>query len=336
MPRQSRLDFPGALHHIMARGIEKQKIFIKNEDFSDFLERLRRILLETNTKCFAWTLMNNHFHLLLQSGDSSITKVMRRLLTGYAITFNKRHKRSGHLFQNRYKSILCDDELYLMQLVRYIHLNPVRGNLVKTVKTLNKFKYSGHSVLIGNEENDWQDCDTILSRFGKYPQKAKASYLKFITEGIKDKRSEDLSGGGILRTAGGWKGLAALKREKKSVMGDERILGNSEFVKRALLNANQQHKETVLLNQKKYNLNDIIKKACKYFKIDLVDLKSNSKTSQLRNLRSLICYLASQKLAISGSEIASALNLSRSAVSKLISGYSASKPFKDFCKQYFV
>jgi putative transposase len=136
MPRQSCLDFPGSLHHIMTRGIERKDIFTNKDDYSDFLERLGKILLETNTKCYAWSLMNNHFRLLLQSSDSKITKVMRRLLTGYAINFNKRHKRSGHLFQNRYKSVLCDEEQHLLQLVQYIHLIPLRDKLVKTIKSL--------------------------------------------------------------------------------------------------------------------------------------------------------------------------------------------------------
>ena len=327
------MDFPGALHHVMARGIEKRNIFIDEADFSGFLERLGKTLIETNTKCYAWTLMNNHFHLLLRSGESTITKVMRRLLTGYAIYFNKRHKRSGHLFQNRYKSILCDEEQYLIQLIRYIHLNPIRGNLVKTMNGLNKFKYSGHSVLMGNNENDWQDRDTILSRFGSDPKKAKASYLMFVTEGVKDKRRDDLSGGGILRTAGGWKGLADLKRNKESVMGDERILGDSEFVERSLLTANQQDKEITLLNRKVCSLNDLVKNACEFFKIDIDRLKSKSKTSELRKARSMICYIASQKLSISGSDIGRNMDLSRSAVSKLIKGFCDDKAFKDFCER---
>jgi len=227
MPRQSRLDCPGVLHYIMARGIERKDIFVNREDYTDFLERLGTILKETKTKCYAWTLMNNHFHLLLQSGESKITKVMRRLLTGHAINFNKRHKRSGHLFQNRYKSVLCDEEMYLLQLVQYIHLNPIRGKLVKTVKGLNSFKYSGHSVLLGNQENDWQDCEMILARFGKYKKKATVSYLQFITERIKDESRDDLSGGDILRTAGGWKGFVELKKTQRKHNGRRKNIGSN-------------------------------------------------------------------------------------------------------------
>ena len=130
MPRQPRLDAPGLLQHVMARGIEGREIFKDDKDRKAFLERLALILEETQTQCYAWALIPNHFHLLLRTGPTPISTVMRRLMTGYAVTFNKRHKRSGHLFQNRYKSIVCEEEPYLLELIRYIHLNPIRAGLV--------------------------------------------------------------------------------------------------------------------------------------------------------------------------------------------------------------
>jgi REP element-mobilizing transposase RayT len=130
MPRKARLDAPGALHHIIVRGIERRKIFRDDADRDDFLERLGDILQDSQARCFAWTLMPNHFHLLLRTGLAPVSDVMRRLLTGYAVSFNFRHRRSGHLFQNRFKSILCQEDAYLLELVRYIHLNPLRARLV--------------------------------------------------------------------------------------------------------------------------------------------------------------------------------------------------------------
>ena len=134
MPREARLDAPGALHHIVVRGIERRKIFRDDSDRGDFLERLSAILGESRTPCYAWALMPNHFHLLLKTGQTPISTLMRRLLTGYAVSFNLRHRRSGHLFQNRYKSILCQEDSYLLELVRYIHLNPLRAKLVSSMK----------------------------------------------------------------------------------------------------------------------------------------------------------------------------------------------------------
>jgi REP element-mobilizing transposase RayT len=116
MPRQARIDAPGALHHIIVRGIERRKIFYDNFDRDNFLERLGTVLAESSTPCFAWALIPNHLHLLLRTGFAPIATVMRRLLTGYAVTFNRRHRRHGQLFQNRYKSILCQEDLYLLEL----------------------------------------------------------------------------------------------------------------------------------------------------------------------------------------------------------------------------
>jgi len=151
MPRQPRLDAPGLLQHVMARGIERRDIFKDDKDRNSFLDRLAIILEETQTQCYAWALIPNHFHILLRTGPSAsadasrcragptpLSKVMRRLMTGYAVTFNKRHKRSGHLFQNRYKSVVCEEDAYLLELIRYIHLNPLRARLVQDLKELDK------------------------------------------------------------------------------------------------------------------------------------------------------------------------------------------------------
>ena len=153
MPRQPRLDAPGVLQHIMARGIERRKIFWDDKDRSSFLERFAVILEETQTQCYAWALIPNHFHLLLRTGPTPLSTVMRRLMTGYAVTFNIRHRRSGHLFQNRYKSVVCEEDPYLLELIRYIHLNPLRAKLVKDLKELDKYLWTGHSAILGRRKN---------------------------------------------------------------------------------------------------------------------------------------------------------------------------------------
>jgi len=153
MPRLARLDTPGLLQHVMARGIEGREIFKDDKDRKSFLERLSLILEETQTQCYAWALITNHFHLLLRTGPTPISNVMRRLMTGYAVTFNKRHKRIGHLFQNRYKSVVCEEDPYLLELIRYIHLNPLRASLVKDLKELDKYPWTGHSAILGRRKN---------------------------------------------------------------------------------------------------------------------------------------------------------------------------------------
>jgi putative transposase len=133
MPRQARLDTFGALHHIMVRGINRFRVFKTEEDKSSFLKRLGDAVRKGGGSVYAWALMDNHAHILFKSGRQGISMVMRKVLTGYAQDFNRRHRRRGHLFENRYKSVLCDEERYLLALIRYIHLNPARAGLVSTV-----------------------------------------------------------------------------------------------------------------------------------------------------------------------------------------------------------
>jgi REP element-mobilizing transposase RayT len=118
MPRSARLDAPGVLHHIIIRGIERQNIFKDNQDRGNLLQRLGSLLQETGASCYAWAFLPNHAHFLLRTGVVSLATLMRRLLTGYAVSFNRRHRRWGHLFQNRYKSIVCQEEVYFQELVR--------------------------------------------------------------------------------------------------------------------------------------------------------------------------------------------------------------------------
>jgi len=127
MPRTARLDAPGVLHHIMIRGIERRKIFMDDNDRDDFLSRLEKLIPVTGTSCFAWAFMPNHAHFLFRTGSAPIATLMRRLLTGYAVYFNHRHKRSGQLFQNRYKSIFLEMEIswkrYCRKLMKRLSRN---------------------------------------------------------------------------------------------------------------------------------------------------------------------------------------------------------------------
>ncbi|MFH1953034.1 MAG: hypothetical protein ABIL06_15600 [Pseudomonadota bacterium] len=159
--------------HVIIRGIERTVIFRDDKDRDAFLDRLGGILLESSTPCYVWPLLSNHAHFLLRTGRIPTALVMRRLLTGYAVTFNRRYGRHGHLFQNRYKSILCDKDAYLQELVRYIHLNALRAGLVKDLGELGSYAYSGHCVLMGKKKRAWQDRDYVLRYFGQTEREAK-------------------------------------------------------------------------------------------------------------------------------------------------------------------
>jgi len=250
MPRRSRIDAPDALHHVICRGIERRKIFWEDSDRNDFLRRLENILGETQTPCYAWALMPNHIHLLLRTGNTPIARVMRQLLSGYAGRFNRSHRRAGHLFQNRYKSILCQEEPYLLELVRYIHLNPLRAKQVATLTQLNRYRYSGHSALMGHCPNEWQPIDSVLGLFGKSVPQARRQYRHFVEQGIALGRRPELIGGGLIRSLGGWSAVKSMRRLRDHVKGDERILGDSDFVVSVLSKQNGCYCERTLLTFK--------------------------------------------------------------------------------------
>ena len=133
MPRTKRLNIAGGVYHLFTRGIERKEIFKDDKDREEFLFRLADALKKTGSVCYAWALMPNHIHLMIRAGGGSLSDIARRLLTGYAVYFNARHKRRGYLYQNRYKSIVCEEQPYLLALVRYIHLNPLRASAVRHI-----------------------------------------------------------------------------------------------------------------------------------------------------------------------------------------------------------
>ena len=182
MPRQSRLDAPGVLHHVMGRGIEKRNIFINDADRHDFVERLARLSDDGAWDIYAWALLPDHFHLLCRTRNRPLPSSMRKLLTGYVVNFNHRHRRRGHLFQNRYKSILCQEDRYFKELVRYIHLNLLRAGLVDDLNHLAHSPWSGHSAVLGFYKFPWQDTGYVLSHFGQN-HNGRANYLQFVKEG---------------------------------------------------------------------------------------------------------------------------------------------------------
>src|SRR4030042_1649259 len=225
MPRNARLDAPGTLHHVMIRGIEGASIFLDDKDREHFLSRLGEIGRATGTRILAWALMDNHAHVLLFSGSSGLPRFMRRLLTGYAVWFNRRHQRSSHLFQNRYKSIVCEEDRYLLELVRYIHLNPFRSHRVRTLEELERYRWSGHGVLVGKGRHDWQEKEYVLNQFGRVERQSIRGYRKLIKGGKGLGRRPELVGGGLVRSLGGGSKVLSIRSRGEEVEHDSRILG---------------------------------------------------------------------------------------------------------------
>lgn len=318
MPRSKRINIAGGVYHVITRGIERKEIFKDNADYREFLSRLENSLSKNKSKCFAWVLMPNHVHLMIKTGASSLSDVMRGLLTGYAIYFNKRHKRHGYLYQNRYKSILCQEDEYFQELVRYIHLNPIRAKIVKNIKGLDDFLWCGHTAIIGKHKNKWQDIDEVLMYFGKKRNEAITGYREFIENGIGEKPVVDFSGGGLVRSAGGWLKLIG-ERDKKEYCGyNERILGCTEFVDKMLQEAEEKIERQELLQRQGWDLEKIADKVCNIFDISVSKLQRKGKDNTLSKAKMLFCYWGRNELGISGKKIGDYLGISRQAVCKNI------------------
>jgi len=318
MPRQARIDAAGAVHHIIIRGIERRKIYRQDADRINFLERLGAILQQTQTECYAWALIPNHAHILLRTGNVPIAMVMRRLLTGYAVSFNRKYNRHGKLFQNRYKSILCQEDIYLKELVRYIHLNPLRAKLVADLTELNRFNWSGHSAVTGRIQRQWQNTDEVLSLFGRRKSVARKQYVKFVMNGIPAGRQPDLVGGGLIRSAGGWEEVKAIRKSGIRLKGDERILGDSDFVENVLAAADEKLERTYQYKSKGYNLNSVIEKVSELLEMENIDLLGGGKQSKVVMARSLVCYFANSELGLTTVELSRRLNVCQSAVSRSV------------------
>ena len=318
MPRQARLDAPGTLHHVMIRGIEGKPIFPDNQDRKDFVTRLGDLSKQTDTRILAWSLLGNHAHLLLFSGPSGLSVFMRRLLTGYAQGFNRRHKRSGHLFQNRYKSIVCEEDAYLLELIRYIHLNPLRASLVKNLWELDRYPWSGHRVLLGREKSDWQERGYVLGQFHRKEREAIRAYRRFMEEGKDLGRRPELVGGGLVRSLGGWSEVLSLRGKGEQVEYDARILGGGDFVAEILREAEQRVKRYLPVRDRGALVEHIIKEECKKEEAREGELRLGGQRRSVSRVRAKIAWILSGEYGVPMAEIASQLGVCTSAIAKAI------------------
>ncbi len=315
MPRKARLDAPGVLHHVIIRGIERRKIFRNDGDRDDFVQRLKRLLPETGTSCYGWAFLPNHAHFLLRTEDTPLSTLMRRLLTGYAVAFNHRHNRHGQLFQNRYRSIICQEDAYLKELVRYIHLNPLRAGIVGDLIALEAFSYCGHGVLMGRSNHAWQDDEYVLSFFGGTVEEARKHYLQFMEAGINQGKRPELVGGGLIRSLGGWQDLKTARRSSQArIKGDQRILGESTFVMEVLAHAGEKLEPSYALKSKGYDLKSVQERVCETFHISPDEIYKKSRKGKTAAARGLYSYWAVRSLGYSLAEVGRVLGMTGQAV----------------------
>ena len=263
MPRKPRIEFSGAFYHVIVRGNQKQRIFKDAADFQKYLLTLTVYKNRTGSRIYAYVLMSNHVHLLIETGDVPLSKVMQGINQSYTLHFNRRYRTVGHLFQGRYKAILCDREAYLLGLVQYIHRNPLRA---KIADRLDAYPWSSHPAYTGkNNPHGLVDADQVLRMFSENRTRARRKYREFMEE--KD---------GYGKTDV----YAAI---------DQRLKGDDEFVDRVL----QQHeKESVKPWQRRPALDAIVAAIEKRHEVTFADLRSSVKSQPVARARKVFSILA--------------------------------------------
>jgi len=198
------------------------------------------------------------------------------------------------------------------------HLNPLRANLVKGSKELDRYKYSGHAIILGRRKNLWQDTDYVLKRFGVTRSAARREYRKFVKKGVDRGKMPELTGGGLVRSVGGWSALKVMRRMKAYVKGDERILGDSDFVLQSLKESDEQLERQYKIRTQGYDLNKIAGRVADVLGIEIRRVFAAGKNRQTVRARSLLCYWAVRDVGMTMTFLSKKLGLSLSAVSQSV------------------
>ena len=318
MPRGPRLDVEGALQHVMARGIERRELFRSDRDREDFLSRIAIVAPETGTAIYAWSLMPNHFHLLVRSGPAGLSTFMRRLQTGYAGAFNRRHRRSGHLFQNRFKSILVEDGPYLLELVRYIHLNPMRAGLVRNLRELDGYRWSGHAVLLGKREASWQDTEQVLLQFGETRVRSVRAYRDFVSEGVSQGRRPELAGRRRVGRVCGDEPVETLEPERERRRGGERVLGSGRFVAEIWKQVEGRPERRLGPDQVQPALEGVLAKVCRKHGVRAEDVLGWGRERVVSWARAELAHDAVRRQGVAATAVARFLSVSPAAISQMV------------------
>ncbi|CAN5596726.1 transposase [soil metagenome] len=199
MARKRRLEVEGGLYHLITRGVDRRDIFHSPEDHRRFLSMLADLKGKLPFYLYSYCLMTNHIHLLIERMTDDVGRIMHRLLTGYSQYYNRKYRRTGHLFQGRHRAILCQSDAYLAELVRYIHLNPVRAKMVDAVE---QYPFSSHLAYLGLVSEGITDVDPLLRRYGPNKILARQRFVEFVAAGAKLGTQEHLyaDANGILGT----------------------------------------------------------------------------------------------------------------------------------------
>ncbi len=275
MARKPRIEFEGAFYHIIIRGNQRQKIFKDKYDFLKYLEILTNYKKQYRYYLYSYILMSNHVHLLIETLKTPLSKILQGINQSYTIYFNRRYKTVGHLFQGRYKAILCEKDEYLLSLIKYIHLNPLRARIVKTP---DEYRWSSHPGYAKKaDKKNIIDTDQVLRMFSEDKAKARRLYRAYMSDGLTVKKDD------IYSTI------------------DQRILGREQFVDKVI------EKYDIEIRQKKrkkeYTLHEITRGVEGVYGITLGQIRQKSKSRDISSGKKLLSLVA-KEYGYKGKEIA--------------------------------
>lgn len=304
MPRRRRIIVPGEIHHVMSRGLNGMTLFKDAHDRKQFLTILSNRLPEAECYCYAWVLMDNHYHLLLRPLGQDLKGIMRRINSAYANYYNRRYQRRGYVFQDRYKSLATQEYFYVRELIRYIHLNPLRAGIVKTIKALDKYSWSGHQALIGKQEVHWQAVEEALFRFGAHISDARKKYIQYLKDGLGQKQF-------------GWKSKE-VPDETMNISTDERIMGDSEFVRRAIIQSECDMRFKHEMMKSRPTLEALLKHESLVARIGQNEALVRGRLDARTKVRTAFCSQAVKKYGYTGREVSVFLGINPGSVSRMI------------------
>jgi REP element-mobilizing transposase RayT len=282
MARRPRVFAPGLLYHVIVRGNQRRKTFLSPQDYETYLERLTRYRRKYDTTLYAYCLMPNHVHLLLECSDQPLAKFMQGVQQSYSQYFNLCHRKVGHVFQGRYKAIICDRDEYLLELIRYIHLNPVRAGIVKRPE---QYRYSGHGVYLRGKPSEVLDPTKMLKVFG-----SRGGYRRFILDG-----------------------LGGEHREEYYEAEDQRFLGAEGFGEKIQEKLGKGPKPS-----KRRSLGAVVKELAEDLRIEVDMLRSSDRSWAQSKARTTIAYVLTRRLGYGLGEVAGYLRRDTATVGTLL------------------
>jgi REP-associated tyrosine transposase len=278
MARPTRIDFPGALFHVIARGNQGDRTFRDPSDFGKYQVLLQRYQERYRFGLYAYVLMPNHLHLLVETGAVPLAKIMQGLQQSYTAYFNKKYRLRGHCFQGRYKAILCDQDAYLLTLVRYLHLNPVRSRLVRLP---GRWRWSSHGAYLGSVAAGWVAADRVLGQFGRDRAKARGAYQRFLAEGVPEGHRKDLY-----------------------EIIEQRYLGGEAFIEVTERNARHRPDRPRI----RPSLDECIRAVCDVLAVPPESLGSQDRSGNLPTARALLAYVCREDAGIPYAKVAKVVN----------------------------